>query len=194
MEIKIITDLNALLVVTLANMRNYLEFTSTDATEDTLITMLIKAAVKLCENFTGEAFGEKTVEVFVNVTELDSDQRIDLPLYPFGAMTSVTPIDVEGTEGEELVLNTGYYLNGNQRKSIKLLTQSFLVGTDSKESYYKIRYTCGYGITSTTELIPEVYQFAVMEQVRLWYVREFNGKLDKSVIALLQSVANLPMV
>lgn len=194
MQIKVITELTATSIVTKAQMRNYLEFTATDAIEDTLIETLLKGAVNLCEQYTGEAFGQKTIEVFLQVTDLDEDQRIDLPMSPFGAMTSVTPLDVEGTAGTALVLNTGYYLNGNNKKSIKLLTQSFLVGTSTIDSYYKVRYTCGYGITGVTENIPEAYLFAIMEQVKRWYEREFTGKLDKDIMKMLDLICGNTMI
>ncbi len=198
MEVKVITDTVALSVVGLANMRNFLEFTATDTTEDALITTLIKGAVKLCEEVTGEAFGEKTIELFVSSNELINGS-FDLPYYPFGSMTSVIPIDIEGTESDALVLNTGYYLSGNQQKNIKLLTSSFLIGVDNEESFYKIRYKCGYDITDTTEVIPESYKEAIMDQVRLWYKRASDGQeytmdLDYSIKMILNITSRLTAI
>ena len=172
MEKKITTELTATSIISKAQIENYLEWTANDDTEDALIADLVEGAIRLCEDHTGEAFGEKTVEVWVRSDDLDEDDRVDLPFPPFGEMTSVTPYDVENTAGDALVLNTGYYLNGLKKKSIKLLTEKFLVGSDLDQSYWKIIYTCGYDISEVTEAIPETYKYVIMELVRRWYKRE----------------------
>ena len=192
MDRKIITEATATDIVSLANMRNYLEFTAVDTTEDALITTLLKAAVRMCEDFTGEAFGTKTVEVQVAHDELDEDWRVDLPYYPFDEMSSVKSVDVESTE-TALTLNTDYYLNGLEKKSIRFMTISTIVGAEKFKGWYKVRYSAGYNGTNT-EPIPELYKFAIMEQVKRWYEREFTGKLDKEIVIMLQQTARNVMI
>jgi len=193
MEVKVITDLTATNVISLANLRNYLEFTETDATEDTLITSMLKSAVRLCEQYTGEAFGEKTIEVLIPHSDLDENWRIDLPFAPFGVMANGYPytVDVEGTEGDAMTLNTDYYLNGLNKKNIKFMTLSTLIGVEEFNGWYKCRYTCGYGISGVTETIPEPYIQAMMEQVRNWYERkeDYTPVLDYQVMRILDIVS-----
>jgi len=169
-EIKVITDIETEPVTT-AIAKNHLKASyGTDTTEDALIASMVKAARQLIEEHCDRSLGEKTIDIFFHSDEIQA-KRVRLPGGPHGDFTHVKSIDQEGTE-TTLTLNTDYYKRGLQFKELEFLSASVNPWSegDSLSDDYVIRLVAGYGISETTETLPEGYKQAILKQVAEWYV------------------------
>lgn len=138
---------------TLAEAKNWCKIELAITEEDALITELIKTARLLCEGFTNVSFVEKTIEAIVN----NSLGGIELPYGPLKTFTSLINED-----GETLVLNTDYKLQGVLFKTIQTPC----------DSYLKATYVAGY----TT--LPTNFKTAVLQQVAYLYENRGDTPAD----------------
>ena len=190
MDVRVTTDLAAEPILK-AEMRNYLEFTATDTTEDTLIESMIKSARILLERKSNLSFGAKTLQVLFRAEELINDS-VMLPYSPLISITSVKAVDAEETK-TALTLNSGYFKRG--LKNVELIISysgTGLVGSDLSGSDIEVIYVTGYG-NAATETLPETWRELIRRQVKIWYLRgdEANyTELDFSIKMAADSLSN----
>jgi len=170
MDVRVTTDISAEPILK-AEMRNYLEFTATDTTEDTLIESMIKSARIMLEKRMNIAVAEKTLTVLFRAGEVINDSVI-LPYSPFIAITSVKAVDTQGTK-TTLTLNSTYFKRGinNLEIYISYNGTGIGVGSNISGSDIEVIYTCGYG-NAGTETLPETIRELIRRQVKIWYLRE----------------------
>jgi uncharacterized phiE125 gp8 family phage protein len=162
--VKVVTDVTSE-PLTADYLKNYLKFDEDSSAETTLLASMAKAARIHGENYTERAFAEKTVLVSIHPDDLSEVGEYELPLAPQGTISAVKSYDLEGNETAK-VLNTDYYLIGHINKTIRINT-SIALTTD--ESEYTVQYNCGYGITNTTEALPEDIKIAMAQLVAFWW-------------------------
>lgn len=192
MEIKVITDISTEPVL-LAAAKNHMKATyGTDTTEDALINSMITAARELIEKRANRTLAEKTIELLFRNDEI-TGRKVRLPYGPHGDITFVKRVDQEGTE-TSLTLNSGYYKRGNQFLELEFRS---LLANPFQESAgltydYKIRLAAGYGITDTTEDLPEGYKIAILKQVAEWYVNreDWVPELSSEVARIVDKLSS----
>ena len=135
-------------VISLSEFRLYAKAIDISA-EDDLITSQIKSAVKFVENYIQQSINANTIDLFVwNIEDFDLSSnglRLELPLSPITAITSVKAYDIEGVE-TTLTLNTDWY---------KLQPSEVVRIEDFGYSCYKITYTTGMSATELDSNIQE---------------------------------------
>ena len=177
MDVKIKTDV-ATEPVDSAFINNYLKI-EPDATEQALITEMVKAAREAIEGITQRALAQKTFVVEFGEDDIYDDE-FELPFAPISSVTSLLPVDNEGTEGTALVLNEGYYVQGQQQKSIRVAV-SLLVAESDYLSTYRVEYIAGYGAANCNAL-PSALKLSIAELVNLWYFnRGLTGNVPSSI-------------
>jgi len=158
-------------------IREYIPDDLSNAEQLALAKKMCIAARQICEQFTGLSLAQKTLVVtFGNKHVSRRDRRITLPFPPHSTMTSVKTVDMEGTESDALVRNTGYYRYGNLFWEIEFATIIGTVNAITSSLDYKIEYVCGYGITGTnaTMTLPETLRIAMAQQVGDWWKNREN--------------------
>jgi len=190
-EIKVITDLSSEPVTT-AIAKNYVKASyGTDAVEEALIASMVKAARQLIEEEADRSLGEKTIDIFFHADEIQA-KRVRLPAGPHGDFTHVKSINQEGTE-TTLTLNTDYYKRGLQFKELEFLSASVNPWSegDSVSDDYVVRLVAGYGISETTEDLPEGFKQAILKQVAEWYVNreDYVPVLSSGVKRILKQLS-----
>ena len=173
MEIKVITDITTE-PVTLAQARQWVNFDDTSDDEDARITSLVTSARELIEKECNVTMAQKVLQAYYHKDEIDQDRRFPLPYGPHKSIDEFVKVDIEGNE-TTLVENTGYYKQGNQFFEISLATRVSTWGGVETINDYKIQYTAGYGISDYTEDLPDVFKTAILEQVLLWYRRDYSN-------------------
>ena len=88
-----------------------------DMADDALFPVLITSARRMLEKYTMTSFAQKTLHA--TWVETPKDNVIELPYGPIISVDKIYRIDEEGTE-EELVLNSDYYVMGDQDAIIKI--------------------------------------------------------------------------
>lgn len=131
--------------------------------DDALFAILIKSARQSLEQYTQSSFAEKTIHA--TWVESPKDDVFEIPYGPIISVDHVYQIDEEGAE-EELVLNSDYYVYGDQDAILKI-SKYWSTGVVSLRSI-RVEYKAGYGDTST-ETLPEPLKLAVMKQVATEY-------------------------
>jgi len=176
MDVRVTTDLTAEPVLK-AVMRNYLEFTATDTTEDTLIESMIKSARIKIENMCNVALGEKTLTVLFKADEVVNDSVV-LPYIPFVSITTVKLVDISGNK-TTLTLNSDYYKQGLNEITVFISSNGagILPGASITGQDVEVIYTCGYGENSET--LPKIFEDLIKLQVKIWYLR---GDSDVSML------------
>jgi uncharacterized phiE125 gp8 family phage protein len=164
MAVKVVTDVTTE-PLTAAYLKNYLKYDEDSTDETTLLASMAKAARIHGEMYTERAFAEKIVLVSIHPDDLSEIGEFELPFAPHGTVSAVKSYDLEGTETAK-VLNTDYYLIGHVNKTIRINTS---VSLTTEEAEYTVQYTCGYGITSTTESLPEDIKIAMAQLVAYWW-------------------------
>jgi uncharacterized phiE125 gp8 family phage protein len=173
-QVRIKTDLTTE-PVTRAEAKNFCRVTGTQ--DDTLIDLLITAARKALEKYTGCSFGEKTI--YATWVERPEDNILEMPYGPIISVDKVYLIDEEGTE-EEQTLNSDYYVTGDQDASISI-AQMWSSGV-KVNSAVRVEYTAGYGDTNT-EPLPDELKLAIMKQVATDYsFRENMTDISVSIL------------
>jgi uncharacterized phiE125 gp8 family phage protein len=138
MQIKIITDLTTE-PVTLAEAKSQIVMDQT--IDDVLITSKIKVARQWLEQYTGLAFGEKTIKVYYDSFDTD----YSLPIGPvIGELTTVTRL-ANGSTGQptSTVLTTSdYWVSGLDYPTLEFTKVWTSCGL-SKVAY-TVEYQAGY--------------------------------------------------
>lgn len=109
------------------------------ADQDTLLQILLEAAVDDAENYTGTSIRKRNVTI-----EFESWARIyDLPHYPLQSITSLSYLDSDGAEQTLQASDYKlYYKIGTQRLQIKLDTLPYVDG--DADFPIKIEAVAGY--------------------------------------------------
>ena len=135
----------------------------TTTADDTLFTILIKAARIAMEKYTSSSFAEKTIHA--TYLKMPEDNLIELPYGPVISVDAAYWVDDEGTE-KAMVLNTDYYVIGAEDPRVKVA--SFWSSGSVATSSVRIEYTAGYGDT-TNETLPAELKLAILKQVATEY-------------------------
>ena len=112
--------------------------------EDSLFAILITAARNALEKYTNCSFAEKTIHA--TWVKMPDENEVELPYGPIISIDKVYKIDEEGAE-EELVLNSDYWVYGDQDATLSFTT-FWSTGIKSERSI-RIEYKAGYGHTNT---------------------------------------------
>lgn len=126
--------------------------------DDDIITALITAARKMCEDYCNTNFVARTVTAFIN----NLNGGAFLPYGPIGVVSSVNDID------DNVIDSTGYKITGAQFKQVQW----------PRFEYLKITYTGGYTI------LPQVFYTAVKSQVLYLYENRGEGTSVISPVAM----------
>ena len=143
-------------VLSLAEAKLFMKL-DTDTTDDALITMLISAAVNICEHACGTNFTARAVTAIIN----NMNGGAYLPYGPIGVITSVT--DIEGNA----IASDGYRITGNKWKQVQY----------PQYDYLQVVYTGGFST------LPKDYLNAVKAQVLFLYENRGDGTTGLSPIA-----------
>jgi len=189
MDVRVTTDLTSE-PVSLAEQRNYLEFTATDTTEDTLISAMIKSARILLERRSNLALGLKTLTVLFKANEVINDSVV-LPYSPFVSITTVKMVDITGTK-TTLTLNTDYYKQGLTDITVFISSNGAGIqpGASITGQDVEVIYVCGYGAGSET--LPAVWSQLIKDQVKIWYLRGDNetNQLSTEIKTAVDTLTN----
>lgn len=150
-----------------------------DMADDALFPVLITSARRMLEKYTMTSFAEKTLHA--TWVETPKDNVIELPYGPIISVDKIYRIDEEGTE-EELVLNSDYYVMGDQDAIIKITSywSSGKVYVNSIRAEYK----AGYGNTAT-EVLPAELKLAILKQVATDY--ELRENIVQGITTVLSN-------
>ena len=134
-----------------------------DTADDALFPVLITSARRMLEKYTMTSFAEKTLHA--TWVEVPRTNYVELPYGPVISIDHIYRIDHEGNE-EELVLNSDYYVMGDQDAIIKITSywSSGMVYVNS----IRVEYKAGYG-NAATEDLPEELKLAILKQVATDY-------------------------
>ena len=150
-----------------------------DMADDALFPVLITSARRMLEKYTMTSFAEKTLHA--TWVETPKDNVIELPYGPIISVDKIYRIDEEGTE-EELVLNSDYYVMGDQDAIIKITSywSSGMVHINS----IRVEYKAGYGNTAT-EKLPGDLKLAILKQVSTDY--ELRENIVQGITTVLSN-------
>jgi uncharacterized phiE125 gp8 family phage protein len=148
------------------------------------------AARELCENYTNYALGVKVIEVYYEEDyDMDLERKtLKVPLAPVNSITSVTSVNIYGTE-TVLTLDTYYYIRGGKRKEIYIPEiTSFGILLNNKIIGWKVVANVGY----TPITIPKIFKEAILKLVWDWYNAKGNyvPQLTDQVRLLLSSIGD----
>jgi len=152
--------------VSIAEAQAQTRSVTTDTTENTLLTALIVAAREYCEKYTRRALAPQTIEAYPE----SFYQRMELPMPPLTAVTSIKYTDTTATENTF----TGYVVDTYSEPGRIAIPEnvSFPSFTQYVINPIKIVYTCGY----TAATIPKAIKQAILLLVGHWYInREAAG-------------------
>ena len=154
-----------------------------DSADDTLFPVLITSARRMLEKYTMTSFAQKTLHA--TWVETPKDNVIELPYGPIISVDKIYRIDEEGTE-EELVLNSDYYVMGDQDAIIKITSywSSGMVHINS----IRVEYKAGYGNTAT-EKLPGDLKLAILKQVSTDY--ELRENIVQGVTTVLSNESKI---
>lgn len=150
-----------------------------DSADDTLWPILITSARRMLEKYTMTSFAEKTLHA--TWVEVPRTNYVELPYGPVISIDHIYRIDHEGNE-EELVLNSDYYVMGDQDAIIKITSywSSGKVYVNSIRAEYK----AGYGNTAT-EVLPAELKLAILKQVATDY--ELRENIVQGITTVLSN-------
>lgn len=181
MQIRISTALTTE-PLTLAVMKHFLKYEEGEAdaedltAEEVLINSMISSVRILLEKRTGLTFAQKTFEIHFD----NDDFPFVIPVYPVISVDEVLIIDSSGTEGDALVVNSGYSKAGMYEIDLNVPGMNSI-------SRLKVTAKAGYG-HNDTETLPALLMDAMKTQIFQWYenrddFKELNvlGIIDKSV-------------
>ena len=161
--------------IPLATMRNYLKFEATDATEDALITQLMKSAVDQIENRCNIALRETALSIIFDEFDI-CDSRVILPVAPYVSLTKAYVVDTSGNETE------------SEYKVIGATTPEVYIPTYIDGYKIKIEYTARY--TS----IPDLAITAILKQVADWYENRGDATLNAEVRKMCNELSYQPWI
>lgn len=154
----------------------------TGTEEDSLFTILISAARRALEQYTGASFAQKTLHVTFDKFD-KSDDYYELPYGPIISVDAVYLIDSEGTESA-LTLNSDYYVFGDQDIKVRVY-KTWSSGLSYPQSI-RIEYKAGYG-NAVTETLPAELKLAILKQIATDY--EMRENIAPGGITVLDNAA-----
>jgi len=154
-----------------------------DSADDTLWPILITSARRMLEKYTMTSFAEKTLHA--TWVEVPRTNYVELPYGPVISIDHIYRIDHEGNE-EELVLNSDYYVMGDQDAIIKITSywSSGMVYVNSIRCEYK----AGYG-NAATETLPQELKLAILKQVATDY--ELRENIVQGITTVLSNESKI---
>lgn len=172
MDIKATTK-GTFTAISLAAMRNYLKFEDTNATEDTLITQLMNAAVEKVEDYCNIALRENAYTVLFEDFEID-EGTASLPVAPFKSFSSAYIVDKYGVETQD---SNATYSGLNV---VDVYSPSWIEGYR-----LKVDYVAGY----TDLTIPQLALTAIYKTVSEWYENRGDHVLSGEVRRMLNPLS-----
>lgn len=180
MAYKIITDISTE-PITLAEAKLHLRVL-TGTSEDAVIQALIVAAREYCEQYTGRAFGTKTLELILDAFPVGDS--IYLPCPPLQSVASAKYTDKDGVEAT--MPETDYIVDSDSTIGRIVRVNSWPSFIPYASNPIKIRYTAGYTAP------PKTLKQAMLLLIGHWYNNRESStdagklnQLDFSVRALL---------
>jgi|LSQX01.1.fsa_nt_gb uncharacterized phiE125 gp8 family phage protein len=154
-----------------------------DMADDALFPVLITSARRMLEKYTMTSFAEKTLHA--TWVEVPRTNYVELPYGPVISIDHIYRIDHEGNE-EELVLNSDYYVMGDQDAIIKITSywSSGMVYVNSIRCEYK----AGYG-NAATETLPQELKLAILKQVATDY--ELRENIVQGITTVLSNESKI---
>ena len=154
-----------------------------DMADDALFPVLITSARRMLEKYTMTSFAEKTLHA--TWVEVPRTNYVELPYGPVISIDHIYRIDHEGTE-EELVLNSDYYVMGDQDAIIKITSywSSGMVYVNS----IRVEYKAGYG-NAATETLPQELKLAILKQVATDY--ELRENIVQGITTVLSNESKI---
>lgn len=154
-----------------------------DMADDALFPVLITSARRMLEKYTMTSFAEKTLHA--TWVEVPRTNYVELPYGPVISIDHIYRIDHEGNE-EELVLNSDYYVMGDQDAIIKITSywSSGMVYVNSIRCEYK----AGYG-NAATETLPQELKLAILKQVATDY--ELRENIVQGISTVLSNESKI---
>lgn len=145
--------------------------------DDTKVMAMLSGARNVCEEFTGLAFGRKTLEVAMADFP---DGVIELPAPPLVGVISIT---VDGVE-----MDAADYEVDTYSQPGRVLPADTWPTTLGAVGSVKIRYACGYGVdTDGGEAIPPMAKIAILMTLGSMYDgTEKPGEIPMAVDAMLR--------
>ena len=166
--------------VSIADVKQFIKFSDTDATETSLVEDMIKGARVYIEKQTGLALAKKTIiEQFLKEPTIE----YVLSVAPVISVDSVATLDLQEAS-TSLTLNGDYFLKG-------LYERIIITGLVTSTTQLKVTYKVGYG-ESETETLPYDIKQAILRQVMQWYDNrdEFlEGRYNDQIGSIIQNYA-----
>jgi len=146
--------------VTLAEAKAHLKVS--DATDDTLITSLIKAATDYAEKYTGRDLINRTYQTYRD----DFCDSLELRRAPISSVSAVEYL-VAGVW--TAVASTVWQLNfGNDYRRLSLkVGQIWPTNQDAQEQAVRVTFVAGYGAATTD--VPEEFRQGILQHVLALY-------------------------
>lgn len=132
--------------------------------DESLVKLLITAAIEQCENYTNRVFVERTFLGQFDCIQTSRFERfafIELRRGPFKSLTSIT-LEIDGSP----VAVTGV-LTKNSATYARLLFSETLSSSDDDVAYpLQVAFVAGYGAAA---VVPEDIKTAIKQTVLFWY-------------------------
>jgi uncharacterized phiE125 gp8 family phage protein len=180
---KTITSAPSVEPVTAAEVKLFSKIDFSD--DDTLLTIQIKSAREMVEQYLNKALITQTITAYWR----NYDNRVYLPYGPHQSVTSVTR--KRRAESALLVEDTDYYVMGYDTYSLDLEPSGVMNprGTSKNEAMsawdLEVVYVAGYGAASTD--IPQPIKEAILKTVETNY--DHRGNISANPVSTLSNEA-----
>lgn len=170
--------------VTLAEAKLYCRVDATLTGDDSLITDLIAAARRRCEDFQGRSYIQQTWDYFLDAFPQASgyvDEPICLPLQPISSVTSVkyTPYNA----GVVTMSAADYFVDTATRRESRIVPNVGKVWPADLlriANGVEVRFVSGYGAAAAN--VPEQIRQIIKQLVTYWYQnREAKDELPRAI-------------
>lgn len=177
--------------ISLDEAKIYLKIDADDSTENALVTMLIKVARRLCENYSGLSFATQVRQIKLDSfprwrnaslqgirnTSFANWRRHDGMIVPYGPIQSIDSIKYV-LDGDELILDPSEYNADISNNIGRLFPVDQWPDTDVIPNAVTIEYTAGYESVSG-ELFPDEAKVAMLQQIGSFYQNRQDETPDK---------------
>jgi uncharacterized phiE125 gp8 family phage protein len=155
--------------VSLAEAKAHLRVTASD--EDALINRLIGAATEWCEDQADLSLVSRTLEAGWDCVPENSSRMLRIPRPPLVSVTSMTYLDVNGTEQ---TIAAGDYVvdSASQPGRVVLKPSTTWPVLGEFPNALKVRFVAGYGAASA---VPDRAKQACMLLIAHWYENRQEG-------------------
>ena len=177
------------MLVTLADMKAYLNIESSDTAYDDIITDMINAVGAQFDNYTNRTLEADDYTLQIDGSGLD---HIFLPDYPINSITSLH-IDTDRVFGDDAEISTSNYVKYDASGKITLVSNSWWCGKFPAEAQcVKIVYNAGYITTAgdTYNLPADIYK-ACKDQVKYLYRKWQNSEEGLSSYSTVNNAVTL---